>query len=83
MDPADYASLEIEIQLQAALHRHVAQQPKHRSRSIHCIECGSEIPDQRRELLPHVNTCVYCAEARELRRYLNGEARALHHRARV
>ena len=33
-----------------------------------CEECGDDIPEARRNTLPGVKTCVYCAAAKELRR---------------
>lgn len=27
-----------------------------------CVECGDELPEGRREALPGVQHCVYCAE---------------------
>ncbi|HYD13754.1 MAG TPA: DksA/TraR family C4-type zinc finger protein [Allosphingosinicella sp.] len=29
----------------------------------HCVECGEEIPQRRREALPGVRTCVTCQAA--------------------
>lgn len=34
----------------------------------HCVECGEEIPQRRRELLPGVRLCVEC-QARLERRH--------------
>ena len=31
----------------------------------HCIECGDEIPDRRRQAVPGVRTCVPCQSARD------------------
>jgi phage/conjugal plasmid C-4 type zinc finger TraR family protein len=65
MDLADLADIQIEGQLQAAL----ALRKQRRSAQCDnrcCSECNNEIPLQRRELLPHVSTCVDCAEALEL-----------------
>lgn len=32
-----------------------------------CVECGDEIPEQRRLLIPGVQMCVYCKERSERR----------------
>lgn len=31
----------------------------------HCEECGEDIPEKRRELIPGVRLCVKCQEARD------------------
>ncbi len=31
----------------------------------HCVECGEEIPERRRQALPGVITCVACQSARD------------------
>ncbi len=31
----------------------------------HCVDCGTEIPEGRREALPGVRHCVPCQEARD------------------
>ena len=33
----------------------------------HCMECGGEIPEARRRVLPGVRTCVGCQSARDRR----------------
>lgn len=33
----------------------------------HCMECGDEIPDRRRQALPGVRTCVPCQSVRDRR----------------
>jgi phage/conjugal plasmid C-4 type zinc finger TraR family protein len=32
-----------------------------------CIECGEDIPEQRRKLVPGVQLCIYCKERSERR----------------
>lgn len=64
MDLADLADRQIEAQLQAALARH--RQPRLSAVHLHCRQCGTEIPRQRRDLVPHTSNCVACATAREL-----------------
>lgn len=32
---------------------------------IHCVECGEEIPQARRDALPGVRTCTDCQSARD------------------
>ncbi len=34
---------------------------------IHCVECGEEIPEARRLVVPGVRTCVACQSARDRR----------------
>jgi len=38
--------------------------------SIDCVECGFEIPEERRKLLPHATRCVDCQNAIERNRRL-------------
>ena len=33
----------------------------------HCLECGEEIPEARRRVLPGVRTCIECQSARDSR----------------
>lgn len=33
----------------------------------HCMECGDEIPEARRRVLPGTRTCVNCQSARDRR----------------
>jgi len=33
----------------------------------HCMECGDEIPQARRQALPGVRTCIACQSARDSR----------------
>jgi phage/conjugal plasmid C-4 type zinc finger TraR family protein len=33
----------------------------------HCLECGDEIPQARRRVLPGVRTCIVCQAARDRR----------------
>jgi len=35
--------------------------------SVHCVECGDDIPDARRKALPGVRTCVTCQSGRNSR----------------
>ena len=41
-----------------------AQPPGTRAPS-HCLECGEEIPERRRQALPGIRTCVPCQSARD------------------
>jgi phage/conjugal plasmid C-4 type zinc finger TraR family protein len=41
-----------------------SQSPQH-SGSIHCTECGAEIPQARREAIPCARLCVVCQEAQD------------------
>ena len=31
-----------------------------------CVKCGNEIPKKRKEILPHVKTCVSCSTTNKL-----------------
>ena len=33
----------------------------------HCVECGEEIPERRRQAVPGVRTCVACQSSRDAR----------------
>ena len=33
----------------------------------HCVECGEDIPERRRQAVPGVRTCVQCQSARDSR----------------
>ncbi len=65
MDIADRADLEIESRLLDAMRRH-ATRTSGLTGTACCRECGIEIPNRRRDLLPDTSTCVDCAEALEL-----------------
>ena len=39
---------------------------------IHCVECGDEIPEARRRVLPGVRTCIQCQSARDRRPVMIG-----------
>lgn len=32
---------------------------------VHCLECGEEIPQARRDVLPGVRTCIGCQSERD------------------
>lgn len=36
-----------------------------RAGKTHCVECGEEIPERRRQALPGVRTCVTCQSTRD------------------
>ncbi len=38
----------------------------------HCIECGDEIPQARRRVLPGAQTCVHCQSGRDSRVVIAG-----------
>lgn len=59
-DNADKANELAEWQLQHNLKRHHQQTEKMVNTSPLCDECGEEIPQRRRELLPHAIRCVDC-----------------------
>jgi phage/conjugal plasmid C-4 type zinc finger TraR family protein len=65
MDQADLADLHIEAHIELALARHSRAQSGPQA-NPYCCHCNEEIPHTRRQLLPHVTTCVDCAEEAEL-----------------
>ncbi|WP_083001919.1 TraR/DksA C4-type zinc finger protein [Halomonas sp. GT] len=62
-DNADRAAITIQQSLEAALARkaNLAQQ----AASDECIDCGYEIPAQRRQAAPWAATCIECQGIRE------------------
>jgi len=40
--------------------------------TIHCVECGDEIPEARRRALPGARTCVGCQSRRDSRIVIAG-----------
>jgi phage/conjugal plasmid C-4 type zinc finger TraR family protein len=65
MDLADLADLHIEAHIELALARHSRAHSGPLANAF-CRRCDEEIPPTRRQLLPHVATCVDCAEKAEL-----------------
>lgn len=45
-----------------ALELHKKRMEKFGDTLTHCIDCGDEIPEARRTILPGVTHCVHCAE---------------------
>lgn len=50
----------------ADVQRQLAEQARFPSLA-HCEECGEDIPEARRKLMPGVRRCVYCQELQERR----------------
>ena len=44
--------------------------------TTHCLECGDEIPEGRRRVLPGVRTCVACQSVHDRRPVMIGFNRA-------
>jgi phage/conjugal plasmid C-4 type zinc finger TraR family protein len=40
--------------------------------TLNCVECGDEIPERRRQVLPGVTTCVNCQSGRDSRVVIAG-----------
>lgn len=40
--------------------------------TTHCIECGDEIPERRRQALPGATTCIHCQSGRDSRIVIAG-----------
>lgn len=64
-DLVDLATDHAERLLEASLSKRVRFEGVSRS---HCLECETEIPLRRRELLPGVTLCVDCQAVEERRR---------------
>ena len=64
MDQFDQAQELDALYRRQALDAHRRRLPTGESLS-HCLECGEEIPETRRRLLPGVHTCVDCAKELE------------------
>lgn len=74
MDICDMADQTIEDQVQIALRRVTLNHRGSGQKHTHCTECGTAIPHERRQALPHVTTCVDCAEAMEFNTRVVGVA---------
>jgi len=64
MDTADSAQIEIE-QNESRLIANLKQQDVEPTDD--CIECGNEIPEERRKAV-NTNLCIGCAEMQEIKR---------------
>jgi phage/conjugal plasmid C-4 type zinc finger TraR family protein len=70
MDDIDKAQQHIEKELEAAIRAARGVMPADTRSAETCAECGLEIPAQRRQAIPGVQTCFDCAvelESRKLR----------------
>lgn len=61
-DIADRADIEIEREKQRELNR-IAQSLEE-SGIIDCIDCGDEIPEARRKVMPSAKRCMDCEDLR-------------------
>lgn len=65
-DFGDLGRAESEEQFQRALARQIARWAERDKESLtHCLECGCEIPEARRQAVPGCKYCVQCQEARD------------------
>ena len=67
-DEIDMAQARIEIDLELAIRAARGVKPAAVESAEECQECGCEIPQQRRDALPGVQTCVDCAVELESKR---------------
>jgi phage/conjugal plasmid C-4 type zinc finger TraR family protein len=70
MDDIDKAQQHIEKELENAIRAARGVMPADTRSAETCAECGCEIPAQRRQAIPGVQTCFDCAvelESRKLR----------------
>jgi len=56
---------QIDSTVQDAVERARRQLPRGGESLKHCEECGAEIPEKRRELIPGVRLCVACQSERD------------------
>jgi len=64
-DLCDYAAEESQRALDLALAEAKRKAARPAVDHPHCLECGEEIPEKRRALLPGVECCVYCQQLQE------------------
>lgn len=66
MDDIDIASEREDAHRAAVIAAHLAQHKKPtRPSAEHCEDCGGDIPEARRVILPGVVLCVECQERQE------------------
>lgn len=65
MDDIDFASDIAQARLEEALKAQASKKPRHAVSLTHCIHCGEEIPERRRELIVGVDSCRDCQELLE------------------
>ncbi|OLO05081.1 TraR/DksA C4-type zinc finger protein [Salinicola socius] len=66
-DAADNAGVVIERHLSNALAQHQLPVTFASAMDIDCEECGTEIPEARRQAAPWATTCIDCQSIREAR----------------
>ena len=64
MDDADFAGPRIEAEKDRAVLLVRSNIPRGPA-ATHCVDCGDDIPDKRREKVEVVRTCVSCQSLRE------------------
>lgn len=64
MDDADRAT-ELELERVHKRLSSINRDLKARPEDIYCIECGDEIPEDRRNAMPNCTRCVTCQELDE------------------
>lgn len=64
-DNADRAAVTIELSLEASLARRITFATQ--AANDECIDCGYQIPAQRRKAAPWATTCIECQGIRELK----------------
>jgi phage/conjugal plasmid C-4 type zinc finger TraR family protein len=65
MDDADFAQERIEAELERAIS--AARRVHNGPAATHCVDCGEDIPEERRQAIAGVRTCAYCQAIREKR----------------
>ena len=69
MDQADIADEVITAYLERAIAaaRGIREEASRHPSLLNCIECGEQIPEQRKIAIPTCKRCVSCEEVHELR----------------
>jgi phage/conjugal plasmid C-4 type zinc finger TraR family protein len=57
-------ALHLNMNAIADVRKRLAQQAKEPS-AEECVECGEDIPEARRKIIPGVQLCVYCQQKQE------------------
>ena len=70
---SDEHDIDMAMEFQMARRDHAIQEivnkvvPQGGTETLECIECGDDIPDERRRAVPNTKRCVYCQQKNERR----------------
>lgn len=62
MDLADRADVECDFAIKEAMYRARKHDDYYRTQLLLCIECGEEIGEDRKAVLPYAIRCLVCQE---------------------